>query len=60
MVHQSYTKYGPLQWITHTVHDSLAEARNEQTMYEAAQHLLPGHGTTVVVYHLREWENLTR
>ena len=58
MIRASYEKYGPLHWITHTVYDTLAAARIEQTMYEAAQQLLPGHGTTVVIYHSHEWENL--
>lgn len=60
MIKARYQRYLPEVWITHTVHDSLDEARKEQTLYEASQRLLPGHGTTVVEYHSREWENLVR
>lgn len=58
MVKVRYTRWGPLVWVTHLVCNSLLEARREQTMYEASQGLLPGHGTTVVEYHSREWEGL--
>jgi hypothetical protein len=60
MIHSQYSRYLPEVWITHTVHDSLLDARREQTLYEASQQLLPGHGTTVVEYHSREWERLVR
>lgn len=58
-------RYGPAYthapvWITHTVCDSLKEAREEQTAFEQSQRLLPGHGTTVCVYHSRDWEGLVR
>lgn len=52
--------YGPEVWITHSVSDTLAEARAKQTEYETSRGLLPGHGTTVVVYHSREWDALVR
>lgn len=60
MIKARYQTFSPDVWITHLVCDSLDEARREQTQYETEQKLLPGHGTTVVVYHSQEWERLVR
>jgi hypothetical protein len=60
MVRAPYNNRQPSVWITHTVQNTLEEARKDQTEYEQSQHLLPGHNTTVVVYHSQEWERLVR
>lgn len=60
MIKTRYQRYLPEVWVTHLVCDSLQEVRTEQTLYEASQNLLPGHGTTVVEYHSQEWERLAR
>ena len=55
MIHETYSRYQPKLWITHTVEDDANKAYQKSLELKAG-----GYESKVVEYHSRDWENLVR